>query len=311
MPTEEQQAAAPASSDADAAAPVAAAVAAAASSSSSPPPSSDAAAAAPESKKRKVDVAVPSSPPAHTDPEAEEEDESDNELHDLLGCQQCKFPLVHAEDIMMTSAAEISSSVYRYNLELDLCNEEIPCYSSDNPHGVRFDVVRTKAHSYVAASPPEESSHSFFPGFAWTNISCGRCSKHLGWGFSKNVDPAASAAVAAVLAVAAGASVASVGTVGEVAVATEFDYTQVFEFFGLVLTKLSPIKMTKGDIREERERMREDVVCRTSICSFLRLPQRAPCSQAAAHLDARRHLFRRLQLLIQGRLSGHGHRMHG
>ena len=262
MPTEEQQAAASASSDADAAAPVTAAAA----SPSSPSPSSDAAAAAePESKKRKVDAAAPSSPQAHADPEAEEEeDESDNELHDLLGCQQCKFPLVHAEDVVMTSAAEISSSVYRYNLELDLCNEEIPCYSSDNPHGVRFDVVRvcsfsptlssqfitppppgcltlapppavqTKAHSYVAASPPEESSHSFFPGFAWTNINCGRCSKHLGWGFSKNVDPAASAAVAAVLAVVAGASDPPVGSAGEVALATEFDYTQVFEFFGYV-----------------------------------------------------------------------------
>ena len=70
------------------------------------------------------------------------DEESNNEEFDVLGCQQCKFPISHATDILMEKAEAIGPTVYHYDLDLDMVNTEIPCYSSDNPSGMRFDVVR-------------------------------------------------------------------------------------------------------------------------------------------------------------------------
>ena len=53
------------------------------------------------------------------------------------------------------------------------------------PANVEFDVCRfghdTLARLNIFGTPT--SYHSFFPPYAWSMATCGRCSTHLGWAF--------------------------------------------------------------------------------------------------------------------------------
>ena len=92
--------------------------------------------------------------------EGETEDRGD--LLQTLACKHCSFPFSAADDIIMQKAQAVGDMVYHYELDL-LDKEDIPCYSSDNPHAERYDVIRvcivfsslwhsTKSHRMPATS---------------------------------------------------------------------------------------------------------------------------------------------------------------
>eukprot|EP01063_Lacrimia_lanifica_P000762 TRINITY_DN10384_c0_g2_i1.p2 TRINITY_DN10384_c0_g2~~TRINITY_DN10384_c0_g2_i1.p2 ORF type:complete len:324 (+),score=105.16 TRINITY_DN10384_c0_g2_i1:35-973(+) len=178
----------------------------------------------------------------------------------VLGCQQCKLPLVTGEDILVEKTDFWAEQVYQYDLDLDILPVEIACYSSTNPAGIRFDVVRTKPSKWMALHGMPVAEHSWFPKHAWTGLACGRCDNHLGWAFSPVFDAPASAAVAAglaaLVAVAAGRAPRCRNAVPQ---DDTFDVLPTVDFYGLILTRLSPLKLTHAAIEEQRRTMHDEV----------------------------------------------------
>ena len=101
-----------------------------------------------------------------------------------------------------------------------------------------FFFLQTKPHEYITTHGPECPEHSFFPGYAWTSISCGRCSKHLGWGFTPIPTEATAATLAAAVALLVSVAGGEEWTGTMEATEATFDYTKSFSFFGYEKTSL-------------------------------------------------------------------------
>lgn len=102
----------------------------------------------------------------------------------VLVCQHCEFPIVEPADVIEEKFPEtFKEAVFCY--ELQLFDKQFWCYSATNPGQHRFDVIRAKPSSIgIQQHGKFDSSHSWFPGFAWNMAICAVCSEHLGWGFS-------------------------------------------------------------------------------------------------------------------------------
>jgi hypothetical protein len=50
-----------------------------------------------------------------------------------------------------------------------------------NPHGVVFDIVTLSRADGARAIGPATSEFTWFAGYAWQAVLCGRCAAHLGW----------------------------------------------------------------------------------------------------------------------------------
>ncbi len=53
-----------------------------------------------------------------------------------------------------------------------------------NPHGIIFDIGCFQSVRNCAAVGPASIEFTWFPGFRWRILICGRCLTHLGWMFT-------------------------------------------------------------------------------------------------------------------------------
>lgn len=60
-----------------------------------------------------------------------------------------------------------------------------------NSHGVVHNILTVteiQPNSVSLDPEPPTTEHSWFPGFGWTIMNCSRCSVHLGWLFTEQVE---------------------------------------------------------------------------------------------------------------------------
>eukprot|EP01064_Diplonema_japonicum_P013650 TRINITY_DN2118_c1_g1_i4.p1 TRINITY_DN2118_c1_g1~~TRINITY_DN2118_c1_g1_i4.p1 ORF type:complete len:323 (+),score=90.73 TRINITY_DN2118_c1_g1_i4:40-969(+) len=108
----------------------------------------------------------------------------EEERQHVLSCQQCKLPIVLPEDVITERAEVLLSNVYNYELQLCITpDKDIACYSSTNPHGNRFDVIRTRPNEYIKLTGTPSPECCWFTGTAYVMAHCVHCSHMLGWGY--------------------------------------------------------------------------------------------------------------------------------
>jgi hypothetical protein len=52
-----------------------------------------------------------------------------------------------------------------------------------NPHGIRFRIGCFGQAPGGAETGEQTDEHTWFPGYCWRILHCGKCGIHLGWGF--------------------------------------------------------------------------------------------------------------------------------
>ncbi|KAJ9449479.1 hypothetical protein DIPPA_01190 [Diplonema papillatum] len=109
-------------------------------------------------------------------------EEESQDTVDILGCQQCKFPIVLKEDVLMDSAEVVADRVYQY--DLDVLDETIPVLSCQDSRR-RYDVVRVKPNKWVNVQGEPATPSIWLVDRVYTSLTCLNCTAHLGWGIAK------------------------------------------------------------------------------------------------------------------------------
>jgi len=84
----------------------------------------------------------------------------------VLRCRRCGVGVAKYSDVVAMSESGVSALF-------------------SNPHGVTFRIVTAQRVSSDATelSGPPELQDSWYPGYAWSILSCASCRSHLGWRF--------------------------------------------------------------------------------------------------------------------------------
>ena len=59
-----------------------------------------------------------------------------------------------------------------------------PYHTFTNPYGFFYNVMTVSYCEMVRESSDPVLEHSWFPGYAWSILTCIGCSEHLGWRFT-------------------------------------------------------------------------------------------------------------------------------
>jgi hypothetical protein len=61
---------------------------------------------------------------------------------------------------------------------------ESPFRTFINPFGISFAIITFLYCENVLDASEQSHEATWFPGYAWTILACGRCREHLGWRYS-------------------------------------------------------------------------------------------------------------------------------
>lgn len=101
-------------------------------------------------------------------PSDEGEEHADPTDSKMIVCKSCQIPLASARDLFSLDGAEGTVGNYV------------------NPHGIVHSTMTSRAvdRDEIALQGQPETRDSWFPGYAWTIMSCALCHSHLGWKFT-------------------------------------------------------------------------------------------------------------------------------
>jgi cereblon len=85
------------------------------------------------------------------------------------------------DEAFLCSLCKVKISEKKYIISV---SGDTPYHSFTNPYGFSYNVITLSYCEMVREDSNPVAEYSWFPGYAWTVLSCAGCSEHLGWRFT-------------------------------------------------------------------------------------------------------------------------------